>query len=260
MTSRRRVLKNLFQGAAVAGSGGLLWGAVAATEARAVLALRPPGALPTPQFEKACIRCGQCVEACPYDTLHLAQFADDKLAGTPYFEPRHTPCYLCTDYPCTKACPSSALDVKNLQKPTEAPNIRQARMGLAVIHTESCIAYWGIRCDACYRACPLLDEAIVLVYDKSEVTGKHANFKPVVNGEYCTGCGLCEKVCVVEKAAIKVLPIDVATGRVSHHYIKSWQSEDEQHINELQDLPDEDQKDINSALDYLNTDDDELLK
>ncbi len=55
--------------------------------------------------------------------------------------------------------------------------------------------------DACHRACPLLDEAIKLVYDRNSRTGKHAFLKPVVNPDICTGCGLCEKACVTKKPA-----------------------------------------------------------
>lgn len=259
MTSRRNVLKGIIRGAAVAGSGGLVWGATVQASQAAPLALRPPGALPDPEFRKACIRCGQCVEACPYDSLKLAELTESKTNGMPFFEPRQTPCYLCTDYPCTSVCPSGALDLAQLTIGEEKANIVNSKMGLAVIHKESCIAYWGIRCDACYRACPLLDEAIALQYDKSEVTGKHANFKPVVNSNACTGCGICEHACVVEKAAIRVLPIDVATGKVGDHYIKSWQEGDEQRIRAIEDKENDDDADINSALDYLN-DDDELFK
>jgi ferredoxin-type protein NapG len=39
-------------------------------------------------------------------------------------------------------------------------------MGVAVVDDSSCIAFWGIQCDACYRACPLLGEAIILNIQK----------------------------------------------------------------------------------------------
>lgn len=258
MTTRREILKNLIKGTAVIGGGGLIWGA-AVTETKAdTITLRPPGALKQPDFQKACIKCGQCVEACPYDTLKLATLTENKGVGSPYFEPRTIPCYMCTNYPCTEACPSGALDLKELIIENNPPDINNAKMGLAVIHRESCIAYWGIQCDACYRACPLMDTAIVLEYDKNIHTGKHANLKPVVNSDVCTGCGVCEHTCVVEKAAIRVLPRDIAMGEVGNHYIKSWDKDDEQRINQIEDPKTNDDKDIKSALDYLNNGD-ELL-
>jgi len=258
MTSRRDLLKKLARGAAAAGSGGLIWGTAVSGAKPGLTTLRPPGALQGEDFMRACIKCGQCLEACPYDTLKLATPGEQHGTGTPWFEPRTIPCYMCTDYPCTEACPSGALDLKQLSRNGSPPDISFAEMGLAVIHKESCIAYWGIQCDACYRACPLMDEAISLEMEKNNVTGKHANLKPIVNSDVCTGCGLCEHVCVVEKAAIRVLPRSLATGEVGNHYIKSWEAGDEQRIRDIEESPNTDDKDLNSALDYLNDDNDLL--
>jgi len=256
MSTRRDIIKKMIKGTVIAGGGGLLWG-TAITEIRAEdITLRPPGALEKELFQKACLRCGQCVEACPYDTLLLATFSDNKGIGTPYFEPRSIPCYMCTDYPCTKACPSGALDLKELLGEDHVPNINSAKMGLAVIHRETCIAYWGIQCDACYRACPLMDSAIVLEYESNVQTGKHANIKPVINSDFCTGCGICEHVCVVEKSAIHVLPRELAMGEVGNHYIKSWDENDELRINNKTDKPEDKNDDIESAIEYLNDTDD----
>jgi ferredoxin-type protein NapG len=252
MTTRRKAIKNLFDGLLVAGTGGLLFGTVASNASRDELVLRPPGALPEKEFQKACIKCGECVVACPYDTLKLGSAGDDTSPGTPYFEPRQIPCYMCTNLPCTEACPSGALDLKLLVKDSE-PTINKAQMGLAVIHKESCIAFEGIQCDACYRACPLIGEAIELVFEKNEFTNKHANMLPVVNSEVCTGCGVCENACVVEKSAIFVLPRDKATGKIGDHYIKSWKEGDGERImNQAEPLNTED--DVRKAMDYLNTD------
>jgi len=256
MTSRRELLKKLVKGAAVAGGGGLLWGSAVSEAKPDKTTLRPPGALKNDDFLKACIKCGQCVEACPYDTLMLATPGDRSGIGTPWFEPRAIPCYMCTDYPCTKACPSGALNLKELIQDGAEPDINNAEMGLAVIHQESCIAFWGIQCDACYRACPLMDSAIKLELEKNIHTGKHANLKPVVNSNACTGCGVCEHACVVEMAAIKVLPRDIAMGKVGDHYIKSWDASDEQRIKNIEDKSRNDDEDVNSALDYLNDDKD----
>ncbi|MEN8202058.1 MAG: ferredoxin-type protein NapG [Bacteroidota bacterium] len=252
MNTRREVIRKLIRGTAVAGGGGLLWG-TAITEIRAEdITLRPPGALEKDSFQKACLRCGQCVEACPYDTLLLARISDKRGIGTPHFEPRSIPCYMCTDYPCTEACPSGALDLKELSGEDNVPNINNARMGVAVIHRESCIAYWGIQCDACYRACPLMDSAITLEFESNVQTGKHANIKPVVNTDVCTGCGICEHACVVEKSAIHVLPGELAMGAVGKHYIKSWDEKDELRIIDKTEKSKDQDDDIESAIDYLN--------
>lgn len=254
MTSRRDVLRNIFRGLPAIVTGGLVW-SVGATAAKAnKLVLRPPGALEEEQFQAACIKCGQCVEACPYDSLKLNMPASGALAGTPHFEPRQTACQLCTDIPCAEACPSGALDIDTLKLEDGKLDVNQSRMGLAVIHEESCIAYWGIRCDACYRSCPLIDRAITLKYELNKVTGKHGKLLPIVHSDVCTGCGICEQVCVVEKAAIKVLPKTIAEGKVGEHYIKGWDENDETRIRTDQTRRTTDE-DVESALDYLNSDD-----
>lgn len=249
MTSRRKTIQNLFLGLSTFGVGGMIWGTAAKSVAATNLVLRPPGADTEGKFIQACIKCGQCVEACPYDTLNLASIKDKQPLGTPFFEPRKIPCYMCVDIPCTKVCPSGALDLNRLADESGKPCINKAQMGLAVIHKETCLAHWGIQCDACYRACPLIGKAIDLKFEKNEITGKHANLIPVVNSDVCTGCGVCERVCVVERAAIFVLPREIATGKVGDHYVKSWEPNDESRIK--QDSPKTDNAE-NTELNYLN--------
>ena len=213
--------------------GGLIWSAYVDEATAKNIALRPPGALQEDEFLKTCIKCGMCVEACPYDTLILSKPGDNIAVGTPYFKPRETPCYMCTDIPCVPVCPSGALNEESLSSDGEL-DINKADMGVAIIDTKNCIAFWGIQCDACYRACPLLDKAIYLEYDKNERTGKHAFLKPIVDSDYCTGCGLCEHACVTKKPAIIVLPREVAMGEVGDHYIKGWDKKDESRLKDAQ--------------------------
>ena len=73
-------------------------------------AMRPPGAQPEADFLSACVRCGLCVQACPYGTLSLAEWGQEPPVGTPFFTPREVPCYMCRDVPCARACPTGALD------------------------------------------------------------------------------------------------------------------------------------------------------
>ena len=238
INSRRDALKTMFRGAGLLGLGGAAWGSTAIKLKASELTLRPPGAIDEEKFVKACIRCGTCVEACPYDTLQLATLDDHTAMGTPFFKPRLIPCYMCPDVPCVPVCPSGALDVDVIAKQidgikSEEPDINKAKMGVAVLDQEACLAFWGIQCDACYRACPLLGEAITLVFERNERTGKHAFLKPVVHREICTGCGLCEHACVTEKAAIFVLPRSIATGKVGEHYIKGWDKADEERLKNL---------------------------
>jgi ferredoxin-type protein NapG len=182
-------------------------------------ALRPPGALPEADFLGACIRCGLCVRDCPYHILDLAKAGQAVATGTPYFTARSGPCEMCDHIPCVKACPTGALD-------HALTDINQSRMGLAVlIDHESCLNFLGMRCDVCYRVCPLIDKAITLEREHNLRTDKHTMFIPTVHSDACTGCGKCEKACVLETAAIRVLPRKLAKGEIGGHYRLGWEEQ-----------------------------------
>ncbi|MCL6268916.1 ferredoxin-type protein NapG [Sansalvadorimonas sp. 2012CJ34-2] len=234
--SRRRFLTGTAQAACATGLLGLGLTYIAEkSKVHAAQALRPPGALPEDDFLAACLRCGLCVRDCPWDTLKLAKPEDPIAIGTPYFNAREIPCEMCEDIPCAKACPSGALD-------HHLDDINEARMGLAVlIDRQNCLSLQGLRCEVCYRVCPLIDEAITLKRTHNERTGAHTSFEPVVNPDVCIGCGKCEKACVLEEAAIKVMPRDLAMGELGHHYRLGWEEAEKAGkplIPDLLDLPD----------------------
>ncbi len=219
--SRRAWLK----GAASATSACLLAGGAAvfgrSAAARASQALRPPGAISEDKFLGACIRCGLCVRDCPPKNLRLSTWSNaldsDVAIGTPYFEARDIPCEMCEGIPCVKACPTGALD-------HALTDINKAKMGVAVlVDEENCLNFLGLRCDVCYRVCPVIDKAITLEKFSNPRSDRHAMLLPTVHAEACTGCGKCEKSCVLEKAAIKVLPAGLARGELGHHYRIGWE-------------------------------------
>ncbi|MCP5249456.1 MAG: ferredoxin-type protein NapG [Candidatus Accumulibacter sp.] len=185
--------------------------------ARPPLAIRPPGASAEDDFLGACIRCGMCVRDCPYNILELARPESPVATGTPYFTARTGPCEMCEDIPCVKACPTGALD-------HSLTDINASKMGLAVLaDQETCLNFLGLRCDVCYRVCPLIDQAITLELRPNTRTGRHAMFIPTVHSERCTGCGKCEKACVTEEASIRVLPAKLVKGSLGEHYRLGWE-------------------------------------
>ena len=115
-----------------------------------------------------------------------------------------------------------------LQDPTGAldpalKDVADARMGVAVLaDTDNCLNFLGLRCDVCYRVCPVIDKAITLEKVSNPRSDRHAMLLPTVHADACTGCGKCEKSCVLEEAAIKVLPATLARGELGHHYRKGW--------------------------------------
>jgi ferredoxin-type protein NapG len=184
-------------------------------------AIRPPGAVPEDDFNGACIRCGLCVRDCPYDILHLAELGQAIPPGTPYFLAREGGCEMCEDIPCVVACPTNALD-------HGLTDIDQARMGLAVlVDQETCIAYQGLRCEVCFLICPLTGQALTLDRQHNARSGKHALFIPVVHSDHCTGCGKCEEACILDEAAIKVLPLHLARGELGRHYRLGWKQKEQ---------------------------------
>jgi len=147
--------------------------------------IRPPGALPEDEFLATCMRCGQCAQVCPYNSILIADGTSGLSIGTPYIKARNKPCFLCKDLYCIKTCPSKALSH------IEQENIA---MGTAKIDIDNCNAWLGDECKMCYLSCPHMDEAIQLIDYK----------KPIVSSENCVGCGICEYVCVNQTASIVV--------------------------------------------------------
>lgn len=230
--SRRQFIVNSAQSVCAAGIATSLVGAYACqASSSAPQALRPPGALPEPDFLSACARCGLCVQACPYDTLKLASWTDTAANGTPFFDARDTPCEMCDDIPCVPACPTGALD-------HQLTNIDQAKMGIAVIVDRStCLNINGLRCDICYNVCPVRDKAITLEKRQNPRIDYHAILEPVVHADACTGCGKCEHACVTEQASIKVLPVALAKGKMQSHYQLYWQTDQAEQLEHEAKLP-----------------------
>jgi len=116
--------------------------------------LRPPGAVSEKEFLGLCIKCGQCLQVCPYDSIILEDIDGKVGVGMAYIEPRDRGCYLCEAFPCILACPSGALD-------HEHDSIEFVHMGIAVVHNpDGCLAKIG-------KEVP--DSAIDRIYEHTKV-------------------------------------------------------------------------------------------
>ncbi|MBP6497810.1 MAG: 4Fe-4S dicluster domain-containing protein [Campylobacteraceae bacterium] len=190
--------------------------------------LRPPGAVEEDRFLALCIKCGQCLQVCPYHSIHLADFAKGYGMGTPYIDARKRGCYLCGAVPCVLACPTGALD-HHTEKPEDV------KMGIAVLEfPKSCLAvtrtpvpkeqiqriythphtreleenvlkklstFEGKPCTICADMCPLPNplSAIEMIVTPMGIT------RPQVKSG-CVGCGVCEELCPALTPAIVIKP------------------------------------------------------
>jgi polyferredoxin len=194
---RRQALTSL--GVAIVGVG-LLRSTMIATQNHPHH-IRPPGAQENNLLSK-CIRCGECMRACPTSALQPA-VTEAGLEGlwTPILVPRLGYCdYSCNA--CGQVCPIEAIPPLSLE------DKREQVIGQAYIDQNRCIPWADNQdCIVCEEMCPVPDKAIKL----EQVEVQTADGKPVsvqrphVIRERCIGCGICEYKCPLNgEAAIRV--------------------------------------------------------
>ena len=250
--NRREVLSTVVQAAGVAALSACGLSALVRDAKSQGFAPIPPGA--REDFAEKCVKCGLCVKACPYKTLKLARLGDPAPVGTPFFTPREIACYMCEDIPCVRVCPSGALD-------RDFDDIRKARMGIAAIDPSSCLSWQGLRCEVCFRICPVKGKAITLDPHPRQLS-KHAVFVPVIHPDDCTGCGLCTWSCPTERPAINIIDRKAFLGKIGEHYRLGWLGSQEQphHPHAPKPAPEAPAAPAKpGGLDYLNNMDDPLL-
>lgn len=163
--------------------------------------LLPPGGRENDLLSR-CVRCGECLRACPTSALQPA-LNEAGLEGmwTPVVLPRLGYCdYACNA--CGQVCPVQAIPPLPLEEK------RQQIIGRAHIDEQRCIAWADhIDCIVCEEMCPLPEKAITLVpAEVSLPDGTPTTVQlPQVNRELCIGCGICEYKCpLTGEAAIRV--------------------------------------------------------
>lgn len=151
--------------------------------------VRPPGAIDEVAFLAACTRCGACMDVCPPHAIGKAPANAGFAAGTPVIDPVAQPCTVCPDMPCAAACPTGALLLPER-------GWTGYHMAALELEPERCIAFHGVPCGVCARACPIGDEALTL----------DAAGRPVIRVERCVGCGVCVRACVTTPPSLKLHP------------------------------------------------------
>jgi len=168
---------------------GLLATDVGKVKAAKASVMRPPGA--GDDFLDKCIRCDQCIEACPG---HIIQPAVTEGGWESLFTPIMDPFSGRCEYDCNlcgQVCPSHAIP------PLPLDEKRKAVIGIAKVYYDTCV-----RCMDCVDVCPYD------CFDLVEVEGLRGVFPRVMDGSDCVGCGACVDVCPKQDLrAIEVYPV-----------------------------------------------------
>jgi len=182
--------------------------------------IRPPGSVEEKDFLERCIKCDQCIRACPTNVLQPSIFAAG-LEGiwTPILNNKMGYCELnCTV--CGHVCPTGAIQSISIEEKTgvgkyaaEGP----VRLGTAFYDQGRCLP-WSMEtpCVVCEEVCPVSPKAI----HSHEVTTTKRDGTPItlrrpaVDPALCIGCGICEHECpVADEAAIRVSAIGETRSR-----------------------------------------------
>ncbi len=159
--------------------------------------VRPPGSVPEESFLQMCIRCGECLQACPNDVLQPMAFEQGAEGlWTPRVNADWSGCEpSCNN--CCQVCPTGAIrDIPLEEK-------RVARMGLAEVNEKTCLPYAGQEeCQLCVDECKASGyDAIEFMTVGTETDEQGVPIEgtgmlaPVVLAEKCVGCGLCQTRC-----------------------------------------------------------------
>jgi ferredoxin-type protein NapG len=146
--------------------------------------LRPPGAVDEARFLAECTRCDACLKACPFQAIVHAPARFRAAAGTPMIDPAQQPCRMCAEMPCVTACEAGVLR-------GDWPRV----MAKVRIDELACLAHEGLSCSSCVEQCPV------------EGAMKLQGGKPVIDGDRCTGCGVCQYVCPAPSHAVLLMPV-----------------------------------------------------
>ena len=182
--------------------------------------IRPPGSVEEKEFLERCIKCDQCIRACPTNVLQPA-FLAAGLEGiwTPVLNNKIGYCELnCTV--CGSICPTGAIQRISIEEKTGmGPYSEQGpvRLGTAFYDHGRCLP-WSMEtpCVVCEEVCPVSPKAIysrevtITKRDGTPITLR----RPYVDPALCIGCGICEHECpVTDEAAIRVSAIGETRSR-----------------------------------------------
>lgn len=153
--------------------------------------IKPPSAQPDSDYYLSCIRCGNCLSACPTHILVQQSEPDLRTFLAPAVDFSESYCLPeCTR--CGDVCPSGALSKFSLQ---EKLNLTMASV---VLEYEKCLLYSQTECSQCKQYC----EYGAVSFQKQ---APYMTPVPIFNEEKCVGCAACKIVC--PENAIQATPL-----------------------------------------------------
>lgn len=163
--------------------------------------IRPPMSREEHDFLSSCIRCGECMKACPTGILKPAGLEHGLRAlWSPVMVATEGACLEGCNA-CSVACPTDAI----MKYPIEKKYAYKA--GTAVLNSSLCISYSENKfCSECVRACPTDAISIQKGWEPEGAEGGRGADVPAPAGqlatrpvtvsfESCIGCGACEYAC-----------------------------------------------------------------
>jgi len=216
--------RNLIAGAI---SGGVLAAGIHFSSSPSNAIVRPPGSVPEDDFLRLCIRCGECFKACPNNVLQAAGFSDGfNNLWTPEVVANWSGCEpSCNN--CGQVCPTAAI------RPLPIEEKRVARMGLAVVNEQTCLPHAQREaCQMCvdecnaagYNAIEFRRVGVRLDEDANAIEAS-GFLAPVVLGDKCVGCGLCQTRChminVKQKHLVGRTAIEILAGEGREDRLRS---------------------------------------
>jgi ferredoxin len=128
--------------------------------------VRPPGAMPEPDFLSRCLKCGQCMRICPTNVIQPALF-EGGLEGiwTPVlnFRTGTSGCQL-NCIACGNVCPTAAIRPISIEEKRGEGDFLEngpIRIGMAFVDHGRCLPWsMDLPCIVCQENCPVSPKAI----------------------------------------------------------------------------------------------------
>jgi polyferredoxin len=177
--------------------------------------IRPPGSVEESDFLKKCIKCDQCINACPTNVLQPATFKEAGFEGlwAPVMKFNIGHCQLkCTL--CSEVCPTGAIRKITVEEKLGKGEFAEKGpivLGTAFFDRGRCLPHaMEIPCVVCEEVCPVSPKAIQTTDEEHKnVFGEIIVLnKPFMVPSLCIGCGICQTECpVTDSRAVYVTPV-----------------------------------------------------